>query len=129
MSKIDELNKSIQAIDSNDYNRAIGLLGPTKGTPEYEAKREILSKQIVNSKVEVDRVAASLTVLDKKLSDAQSSINPFLSKLEEGLTTNVSGYNDLVSDMKKVQKRLSLIRFNIATMNNKLVNLGNKIGR
>lgn len=132
MSSLTDLNNAINRIDINDYNKAKQKLGRIPvSTIEYQSnykpKEEKLNKQIVKAKNEVDGVAASILNLDRKLSNAQSIINPTISKLESGLETDSYAYEEVINQMRKVQKQLSVIRANIAVMQEKLGKLGNKI--
>lgn len=132
MSSLTDLNNAINRIDINDYNKAKQKLGRIPvSTIEYQSnykpKEEKLNKQIVKAKNEVDMVSASISNLDRKLSNAQSIINPTISKLESGLETDSYAYEEVINQIRKVQKQLSVIRANIAVMQEKLGKLGNKI--
>lgn len=132
MSKLSGLNDDVKAIDADDYTKSKIKLGgrpvsTIKYQNEYKPKLDKLNKQISKAQVEVGIVSGSISNLDKKLSTVQSILNPTVSKLENGLTTNVANYQKIIEDTKKLQKHIAIIRSNIYVMNQKLSKLGTTI--
>lgn len=132
MSKLSGLNDDVKAIDTNDYINANAKLGRRPVSTivyqsEYKPKLDKLNKQISNAQIEIGIVSGSISNLDKKLSNIQSILNPTISKLENGLTTNVANYKDIIENTKKLQKHIAIIRSNIYVMNQKLSKLGTTI--
>ena len=132
MSKIRELNDAINNINTDAYNDGYKKLGSKPvsvikaSIDHYDEKKKALEKEIIESKKEADSVSASISVADKKLADIQKVYNEAILLLKEQPLESTS--TEFMSDLTQTQKQISLVRFNITTMQTKLSKLGNKIG-
>lgn len=132
MTKLSDLNQSIKKIDTNDYNRAISSLGPRPVSQmvylnQYKPKRERVDAQIIKAKKDVGLVLASVAVIDKRLEDAQTSINNAIKKLEKQEIPGPAMLSAM-NGLKNSRRSVSIIRFNITVLKRKLADLGYKIG-